>query len=446
MFKKALALTLAVLTLFISVSCGKGEQKNANSSATANKEQSSLVSEETSSAKSSSQKTSSQKVSSVQKENVSSEKETATSSKKGVDRTENTSSKTESEAVKIDVSKRIEFGAYQLNPFWTKYHGDSEDARYEEFETVLDNGYFNSVIVGPEYITDDRFWDVCVKRDITVWVNYFSYFDSTKKTIDEYLEKYCRDLDELKTHPERWKLFNGFHYEEQVWRGQTNADFLLETKTLYQKYGKRNFVVLATGEFTEIEGNEVITGDTAEAKQKLLPYAMQYLTDVSFDSYTVDVREGTDYSAYVPKWQKRVSEKIVDGKTYYIEHIEMLLRLVNRPVNVWFFPTAYTCWLACGLNGIKYADQGFCVAHMKFFSELLEQYDYKGGIYMYTYPAAKNSTDVYGMQKYLSIRDENGSQYLYPDHPKWYEYSKLLKQLTAEYNSREVDILWTAEP
>ena len=99
-----------------------------------------------------------------------------------------------------------------------------------------------------EHLELDEYWDIVIKYDLTVWYSQFAIFDSSKKTIDEHLAYLYSVVDKhIKPYPERWERFNGFWYDEKVWRGQTNADFVAETKAIYQKYGKTKLRCFGNG-------------------------------------------------------------------------------------------------------------------------------------------------------------------------------------------------------
>ncbi len=348
---------------------------------------------------------------------------------------------TESSSVKLPVNPKLTagVGVYHFSPGWTYNYGKEENKRYEEFEDVLSAGYFNTVITSQEWAEKERFWEICLKYRVTVWVSLYSYFQSQKTTLENYIAKVDKSVSIIRQHADWWDSFNGFHFEECIWRGQSNDDFAAEAKALYQKYGKRNFVVLATGEFTGVEGNEQQINTSAENMKKIHPSSFQYMTDISFDSYSVDVRDGALNGSFIARMQKELPS-IKDGKTYYIEMTRLLKRLCGRPANVWFFPCAYTTGLWGGLNGQSRADEAYCLAHLNFFDELLDAEEFPGGMFLYTYQQFSNKAEL-GLQSHLEVfadkTDASGEKVykLRPDEEKWTYYSTRLKELTEKYKT-----------
>ncbi len=427
--KRSLALLLAVINLFCICACGN-EKKPVSS----NVIESEIVSSEASSEEiksSSENETSSLKeeISSKEglssKEETSSEEKTSSTKRPSIDRT---SSQTESESVKVTFKNSIQIGMHGFGPGSNCYNlGKTTDDAYREFEEVIQEGYVTTVCTR-EAMLQKRFWDIVVKYDLTVWFSAWAIYDSSKRTLDKYCSisgnPVYKVVEFIKDKPEWWDRFNGFWYDEKIWRGETNDDFLAETKFFYQKYGKRNFAVLATGEFTGVEGNEDLIGTSAENMKKILPYAMEYLTDIAFDSYGVDVRDGVDLSHRLKDWQERISPNIVDGKTYYIEMTNLLLRLVNHDVNVWFYPCAYQPY--------SYAEEDYCLSHLKFFVDLLEKQKHQGGIFLYVYHSQTGS-----LEDRLIVKDDDNRQLLLPNEDKWVYYSQGLKKIAQKF--RETD-------
>ncbi len=440
MIKKILAAFLAIVFVFSLCACGN--DKAGVSSNVTNGETSSMAqSEQSSSEESSSKKVSSQETSSVKTESEAASSEKTSSSKRpSVDRT---SSQTESESVKVTLSYKntAKVGIYHFNPSWTTNLGKDDDSRYKEMEEVLKAGYFSTIIVGRAHLEEERLWDMCKKYDITVWVSMYSYFQSSKKTIDEYLAPYEKTLAKVKEDPEKWDRFSGFHFEESIWRGQSNDDFLTQSRECYQRFGKRTFVVFATGEFTGVEGNEHLLDTSAEKMQKVLPSSMKYITDVSFDSYAVDVRPDAPNGTVIQRMQKELPG-VVDGKTYYSELTKLMLRITGHKANVWFFPTVYTCGLWGGLDGLERANEEYCMAHLRFFTELLGEQEYQGGLFLYTYSQFSNKNEL-GFQSTMVLRDENNEHMFRKDEPKWVRYSALLKQTTEKLRATEAKIIET---
>ena len=449
MFKKYLSGLLACAFVAVCL-CACGDKEGAiNSSGAASSEAAYSEIETSSEASSEVSSEESSKVSTPSKEEESSsEKENSTSSKIQVGRpgasseetnSENTSSRGQAVTLNVHPTEALSMGVYHFTPDWARpmdVQATTENAaeRYKEFEDVIAAGYFNTVIVPAKFIVDDAFWDICEHYGVSVWMSLYNFFDSSKNTIDQYLDKnVITYMSELKAKPERWKLFCGFHHEEPIWRGQSNSDYLTMTKALYQKYGKRNFTAFATGEFTGYEGNQLQIEMDAANMKKVNPSALKYTTDMGYDSYSVDVRDGAKNGDKYREWQN-VSSAIVDGKSYYREHTKVMLSLLDHDVNVWFFPCSYTTSLWGGVGGLLRADEQYCLAHLNFFTEHLKEQKHQGGIFLYTYYQFREIEK--GLRNHLVVEDWAGNQIVAVEETeKWYQYSARLREITAEFKN-----------
>lgn len=458
---KKIGIILVLSAITMSLMCGCAVSKNDDlSSGAASKVTFSEV--ETSSFTESEQQSSNQDTPSEEKDEASSKNQEASASSENTSsektQSQNSSLKnpstnystisypstTEDSGIKnnINPGNAMGIGAYHFNTGWTTNYGKTEDERYAEFEDVIKEGYFNTVIAGREEIIQERFWKICIENDVSVWLHNYSYFNSSKQTIDEYVANVDKYVSVVRKNKEWWRRFNGFHYEENILRGQTNADFLAETRAMYQKYGKRNMPVLATGEFTKYEGNEMNIEMTGSQIKKMNPKAFEFVTDVGFDSYSVDVRDGAPNGGKYYEWQN-VSKDIVDGKSYYIEHTKVLLSLIDHPVNVWFFPCGFTDYLWGGLNGLKFADEEYCLAHLNFFRELLYKQRFKGGLILYTYTQFREN-GAKGLQSHLTIEAPLSSPDPYklrPNEAKWKNYSMRIKEITEEFKTTQENVI-----
>lgn len=165
--------------------------------------------------------------------------------------------------------------------------------------------------------------------------------------------------------------------------------------------------------------------------KKVNPKALAYVTDTAFDSYSIDVRDGYGNGSYIDKINKTYPN-VVDGKTYYSEYTKIMLDLYDHDVNVWFFPCGYTTYLWSGLR----ADESYCLAHLNFFKELLEEQEYQGGMFLYTYQQFSKKEEL-GLQSHLIVKDENDNLKLRPDEDKWTYFSFRLKAIAAEYKETQ---------
>jgi len=433
MFKKTVSAVVAgLIAAVFMASCSAGGA--AVSSTVASSEAAYSEIETSSMTSSEKEETSSEESSSKKEESSSSKPESSepeTSSRIEISRP--TASRGESVTLNVGAADALGIGVYHFNISWTKNYGNTKEDKYREFEDVLKAGYFNTVIVSGSQMLEDRLWEICEKYKVSVWMSLYSFYNSNKTNIDSYMQNSIdKYVSVVKESPAKWDLFCGFHHEENIWRGQSNADYLEVTRALYQRYGKRNFSVFATGEFTNYEGNEnQIEMDAANMK-KINPSALKFTTDLSFDSYAVDVRTGAPNGNKYIDWQD-VDPSIVDGESYYRGFTKAMLKLVEHDVNVWFFPCSYTTYLWGGVNGLKFADEAYCIAHLNFFDILLKEQKFQGGLFLYTYTQFSSESEK-GLQSHLVLEDESGKQLLQPDYTqKWEYYSSRLKDLTTEY-------------
>ena len=339
---------------------------------------------------------------------------------------------------KVNPTKAISIGSYHFHPRWTKNYGDSLEKRIEEFEDVMKSGYFNSIIVEVTYLNNDEFWRVIFENDAVVWLNIYDYFVSEKEDYDTWFKGFVEPLKTLKANKERWDRFQGFHFDEPVWRGQKNKDFLEMSKNLYETYNKRIYPVFATGEFTQSEGNQLQLQISGDQMRKVIPSSLKYVTDVGFDSYSVDIREGAPNPGVIERAHAEFPE-VVDVKSYYLVLCDNLKKVVGHDVNIWLYPCAYTTSLWGGLNGQGRADEEYCLAHLEFFRELLLSQEFKGGIDLYTYKNNASKPVEQGLVSFLDVKNENGEQYLFPEIPKWEKYSKRLREICEEFRNTDAN-------
>ncbi len=362
------------------------------------------------------------------------------SSSTGSTASDNTSSgsSSTSESIKVqhDDSRSVVFCGMSTGT--ANSYGSTREDAFREIEDVAKAGYMNS-LSDRGLLKYDEYWDIIIENDMTVWYSAFAVFDSSKETLEEYMSQLHNIIDNyVKPYPERWERFNGFWYDEKIWRGESNEDFIAETQHVYQRYGKRTYAVLATGEFTSIEGNDI--GVSGEEMSKIKTRAFKYISDVGFDSYGIDVRDGAP-NGNIKTYYQNVSKDIKDGPSYYREYTRILLELVGHPVNLWYLPCAYTTSIKGGLGGIKKADEQYCLAHLNFFYEELKKQTYSGGLMLYVYGLSQSTEDggKKGLKYFLEVKNDNGSGYkIQPQTEKWKSYSKRLKEIVKEYNENPV--------
>ena len=313
---------------------------------------------------------------------------------------------------------------------WADYYttnGKNTDAdKLKEVEDVLAAGYLNQMFVS----YDNNFKKVlalCKKYDVDVWLSS-GFFYSYKQSIDNYMlnvEEKVNDIIEAGM----WDNFHGFYWDEPFLNGMTNEDFKLMTKSLFQKWGKRNYPIFSQYAFL---------GGGSDDIEQIESRALEYTTDVSWDNYSYDVRESAkSNSAQNNQLKKNAASYGVPMETaedYYRFIHKSLMDLIDHDVYVWFHPTA---WITSSWIGAR-ADEGYCVGHLEFFLELLNEQEHPGGITLYSYA----SWGWPGIEQYLEVPNvQTGKQLLYPDVPKWKEYSKDLKDTVKSFRKRKLTTL-----
>ena len=428
MFKKILSVVFAsLLTMGILAACGDKPVTSNDSSTVASVEETSSEEKEKSS--------SSQKESSNSKtESVSSkeeEEEEKTSSKKNSVRPNNeeeTSSETESEGIKqYKNNETVMIGCFHLSMNFCSYYGSDADAQEKEFRQICEQKYFNTYLLGtgPNLLTEA---EIVAENGGTFWLSG-GKFDSKTQSLDAMIDnfKFYIDLLNSKGYGD---LLNGFYWDEPILGGVTNDDFLMQTEALYKNFGLRNFPVFGDV-FFNFEGNEDILSNT---DRRLETKACKYLTDVGFDSYSTDVRDGAPNGGdkKFSEWQRIISKDVVDGKSFYTEKRKQLMNIVGHQANFWHYPTAYVNYLWGGLNGLRYSDEAYCIANLEFLVEDVLNQEYPGGVILYTY--ANFHGENTGLVAHVDVKSADGSYAFYPNIEKWEKYCKLLKDTTVRFN------------
>ncbi len=371
----------------------------------------------------------------------------------------------------VGPSKFLEIGVYHFEPHWTTHYGTDENSRFKEFEDVVSQGYFNSVICSGTYFGHEKFWEIVKKYDLKVWLSCYSYYDSEKldskgkpvvTTIDTWVqntaEKY---VSRIRNDQEKFKYFQGFFFDETIWRGQSNRDFLTMTEALYKKYGRRIHVC----ESMFIFKNWGSTADdvdmdfecTADYRNAMTPAskpfgnskAFKYVTDIGLDYYYFDVRDGTKTTASLEKYMKAFPE-IKSGADFYKVMYEFMTKAIGENKNIWYWPCSYTTSIYTELNEYKdpndpnkmlRANEDYCLAQLEFFKDLLLEQKYQGGIYLYNYIDADAKTKPFerGLVSHLVVWDKYGNQLLQSSEPKWSLYSRRLQSICEEFRNTKAN-------
>ena len=324
-------------------------------------------------------------------------------------------------------------GCFHFNTGTCEAYGTDTESKFREFTQVVEAGYFNTYLLGAG-TNLIRAAKIVAENGGTIWLSA-GRFDSKSSTIEVWGENQKYYLDLLKKEG-LYDLVNGYYWDEPIWHGQTNDDFLTQSEYIYKNFGLRNFPVFACGEFSGSEGNPSI-GVEADQMRKLAPYACKYITDAAYDSYSVDVRDGAPNANKYAEWTNAVGGKpITDGKSYYVQYKNHLKELINHPVNYWYYPTAYKTYLWGGLKGLQYADEDFCIAHVEFMAEDVLKEEYAGGLILYTYYDYHGKYT--GFASHCDVKDKDGNYLIYPDAEKWPNYCNTLRETTKKFNTVKV--------
>ena len=291
-----------------------------------------------------------------------------------------------------------------------------------EIEAVLRQGYVNTIMAYMEDGTFEEVVKLCRKYDCKFWF-YTNYFDSSSQAIDDYIKSIANVVSKIKA-ADAWDLFLGFHWDEPFSKGSmTNDDFLLMTEKVYKAYQKRIFTVFNTSVLHE----NLKSSTSIEIPQT---YALKYVTDAGWDNYAFDLTStGTQQNNKISEIAGKVGGTFTTADGLYRYFQDAMMAKFDHPVNVWLFPCAYqeTSW-----NGYSRADEDYCVAHLEYFKTLLNEQEYKGGLYLYTY---KSSSDRGGLNKYLPITDENDKQLIYTTTEKWTALANNIKAIKTAYET-----------
>lgn len=345
----------------------------------------------------------------------------------------NPSSETEGQSVKYYNKGTVQLGAYQFRIDLCTAAGTDYESKLEEFADVVEEGYFNTYFL----TLDEKILDqmkLVAESGGTVWLAGNRYDDKTSiDTILDNIEFYLDFLDKYGYKD----LVNGFYWYEPLWNGtMSNSEFLTLTKALYQKFGLRNFPTFAPRDFAGLTGNE--TEAEADAEDKVLPSSLKYVTDISFTSYGVDVRDGVKPSdSTLKSWQTSISPSIKTSGDYYIGYTEKLQAYTGHAVNTWYYACAFETTVSVGLDGLKRADEDYCIGHLEFMANDVLKSEYQGGIVIHKYNVTNSS---YGFQRHLPLKDSRGKYKYYPSEDKWENYGQALKKVKAKFDATKANL------
>ena len=337
-------------------------------------------------------------------------------------------------------------GCYQVRMGVMDHYGDDLLSRVQEFKDVVKQGYFNSFLLSYDQKYNQYEMPIIAESGGTFWLGMGRFSTAGLETEaekkakeDDYIAKVQEAIDFVDSLG-CLDLLNGFYYDEPIWTGQSNEDFLTQTKIHYVNFGLRNFPVFATGEFTAEEGNAGGDIPNADEMRKLNPSSAKYLTDVSFDSYRIDVRpEATYPQATYDRWEKNTGNvhECSSGLDYYTAHRKWLIEYIGHPANFYHYPTAYHVKnIQGGLTSI--ADEAFCTGHLEGLAKDVLSDKAGGGLMLYTYPT--NNLSSLNLSARLPIKDKNGYYTMFPEEEKWFTYDKALKNVKKKFDATKQTI------
>lgn len=428
--KKVVSILLAGLfTVCLLASCNDGSENLSSA----------LVSSETAQTEEvSSKDNESEKVSSKPKENSST---VTTTSAPAADKTSsnnkplfgrNSSSQSESQSIKYYNKGTIGLGSHEFRLDLCTAAGDDYKSKLEEFSDVVNEGYFNTYFVSLDETILDQM-KVIAESGGTVWIS--GTRSVTETNIDSIIDDIKFYLDLLDDHGYK-DLVNGVYWYEPLWEGAiTNSEFLKITKAIYQKLGLRNFPTFAPHNFVGATGNE--TEEQADKDNIILPSSLKYVTDISFTSYGYDVRGGVKISdSKLESLHNTISPEIKTTEDYYTCLQEKLHNYTGHPVNTWYYACAYDVSVAVGLDGLRKADEDYCIAHLEFMSNDVLKSEYQGGIIIHKYYIKNGGT---GFQRHLPLKDARGKYKYYSSDEKWDNYGRTLKKVKEKFDSQKAN-------
>ena len=328
---------------------------------------------------------------------------------------------------------KLELGIYHSIMKYCTNYGTDFASREREFADVVRQGYFNTYMIAMnEYMMTELKY--ISEAGCTFWLSAPGFSLARGDDINQVMENTKVYIQMIKDAG-CYDLFQGWFWDEPIWHGMPNKDYQILTEALYKTFGKRNGPVFATGEFTNSEGNEGDLGIGADQMNKITKASYKYLTDVGYDSYSVDVREGATNGgkAKYDNWSAAVGNKpIYDGKSYYRAFAEYLRELVGHDVNYWWWPTAYTTGLWGGLGGQRTADEEYCIAHLDFMCQEAMDYEFAGGVMLYCYPVSP--TGYYSFAQLMDVKGDTGDYAIQPEIPKWEKYCDVLRGWCKKFN------------
>ncbi len=313
-------------------------------------------------------------------------------------------------------------GMFHFSSHFATNYGTDNASRLNEVEDVLASGYVNTLFLsGTEACFEDMI-DLAVEYNCSIWFSAQRFY-SDVQTIEAYMANVESAVNKIRAKG-AFDLLKGFYWDEPYLNGMTNADFHLMTKTLYEKWGKRNFPVFG---FAPLIDEMEFSGDRIEAS------ALEYVTDAAWDNYSYDLRT----LAINDLQQRKQLENLcgVGFKTaeeYYRWIHAKLMSKLDHDTNIWFYPGTYATWLYTETR----ADEGMSSQNISFFEDMLYDHAKPGGLMLYTYFNSTSNANEKGLSYYLDVKSRTtGEQVMHTDAEKWTGLSNQIKALKSKFDT-----------
>jgi len=343
----------------------------------------------------------------------------------------------------IKDKKSVRF--FSISYFADCYDSDGDgkstlEDNLKEIETIVKEGYITSMHINPTNTEQGiykftKIIEICKKYGVNFWMISNIFSSDKGEKLEEALERIDETINLIKSVPDAWDLFLGFYYDEPFLHRVKNKDFRAQTEALYKKYHKRIYPVFSTNTLNDkviehLGMTGIVETPTTEA--------LKYVTDIGGNNYAYDTRESALNNELQNERFAELSEaygvEIKTADDYYRYVTDEIIKKVDHPVNVWYYPCAY--------NAEPYTyeecDEDYCVAQTNYFVDLLdentEKYEHQraGGMCFFTY----HSRIFTGLAKRLPITiDGNPLCREEGFENKWYEMDKTIKDLVKRYNS-----------
>jgi len=318
----------------------------------------------------------------------------------------------------------------------------SEADRIAELKALLEAGYFNEMFLGAP---SAEVLALMRQYGITFWYMP-GRWNPSGETLGGYLSRINTVVSNIKAAG-AWDLFNGFHWDEPLGSGMTNEQINQMTEYLAKTHKKRIYPVISS--YLVSEANREISEAAGKNEKELLsPIALEYVTDIGWDTYTYDVRDialnDPIQTAKLQKYSQVSGKNITTADELYRDTHATIMSMIDHPVNVWFYVPAYNVGPYTKLG----AGEDYCKAQLEYFDKLLDettaQYENQlaGGLAIFTYQSDKFT----GLSKRLPIT-VNGTQ-LYPEEPyadKWEDFAATMKSIKAKYDKTTDNVIYTGE-